>query len=59
MPTQEQLLAALQAVVDPNTGKDFVATKALKNLSVKTARCSSTWNWATPPRARFRICAGR
>ena len=34
MPTPEQLLAALQAVVDPNTAKDFVSSKALKNLSV-------------------------
>jgi ATP-binding protein involved in chromosome partitioning len=29
------LLAALQAVTDPNTGKDFVTTKALKNLQVQ------------------------
>jgi len=28
------LLSALQTVVDPNTGKDFVTTKALKNLQV-------------------------
>ena len=28
----QALLAALQAVTDPNTGKDFVSTKALKNL---------------------------
>lgn len=38
MATPEQLttalLAALQAVIDPNTGKDFVSTKALKNLQV-------------------------
>jgi ATP-binding protein involved in chromosome partitioning len=34
MASQEQLLAALAAVVDPNTGKDFVSTKQLKNLSV-------------------------
>jgi ATP-binding protein involved in chromosome partitioning len=34
MATQEQLLAALSAVTDPNTGKDFVSTKALKNLQV-------------------------
>ncbi len=34
MATPEQLLAALQAVVDPNTGKDFVSTKALKNLQI-------------------------
>ena len=34
MATPEQLLAALAAVTDPNTGKDFVSTKALKNLQV-------------------------
>src|SRR6185295_17152888 len=34
MASQEQLLAALAAVVDPNTGKDFVSTKQLKNLQV-------------------------
>ena len=32
--TPDQLLQALAAVVDPNTGKDFVSTKALKNLQV-------------------------
>jgi len=31
---QQALLQALQAVVDPNTGKDFVTSKALKNLQV-------------------------
>ncbi|GAB4203585.1 MAG: iron-sulfur cluster carrier protein ApbC [Tibeticola sp.] len=34
MPTQDQLLQALQTVVDPNTGKDFVSTRALKNLQI-------------------------
>ncbi|MDP3759336.1 MAG: iron-sulfur cluster carrier protein ApbC [Ramlibacter sp.] len=34
MATQEQLLEALAAVTDPNTGKDFVSTKAVKNLQV-------------------------
>jgi ATP-binding protein involved in chromosome partitioning len=34
MPTTEQLQSALAAVTDPNTGKDFVSTKALKNLNV-------------------------
>jgi ATP-binding protein involved in chromosome partitioning len=34
MPTQEQLLAALSAVTDPNTGKDFVSTKQVRNLQV-------------------------
>jgi ATP-binding protein involved in chromosome partitioning len=32
--SQEQLLQALSAVTDPNTGLDFVSTKALKNLQV-------------------------
>ncbi len=31
---QSALLAALQTVADPNTGKDFVSTKQLKNLHV-------------------------
>jgi ATP-binding protein involved in chromosome partitioning len=34
MANQDQLLQALAAVTDPNTGKDFVSTKALKNLQV-------------------------
>ena len=32
---QQALLAALQTVIDPNTGKDFVSSKALKNLQIK------------------------
>jgi ATP-binding protein involved in chromosome partitioning len=32
--TEAALLEALQAVVDPNTGKDFVSTKQLKNLRI-------------------------
>ncbi|OOG58639.1 iron-sulfur cluster carrier protein ApbC [Polaromonas sp. C04] len=31
---QQAILTALQEVLDPNTGKDFVSTKALKNLQV-------------------------
>src|SRR5437868_8875420 len=30
--TNEQLSQALSAVTDPNTGRDFVSTKQLKNL---------------------------
>jgi ATP-binding protein involved in chromosome partitioning len=32
--TNNQILAALSAVIDPNTGKDFVSTKTIKNLTV-------------------------
>jgi ATP-binding protein involved in chromosome partitioning len=34
MPTQDQLLQALASVIDPNTGKDFVSSKSIKNLQV-------------------------
>ena len=40
MPTQDQLSAALAAIPDPNTGRDFVSTKALKNLQVDGADVS-------------------
>ena len=33
--TESDLLEALKAVIDPNTGKDFVSTKQLKNLKVE------------------------
>ena len=35
MATNDQILAALSAVIDPNTGKDFVSTKSIKNLTVQ------------------------
>jgi ATP-binding protein involved in chromosome partitioning len=38
--TPDQLLAALAAVRDPNTGQDFVSTKAIKNLQVTGADVS-------------------
>ncbi len=34
MASNDDILAALKAVIDPNTGKDFVSTKSVKNLTV-------------------------
>ena len=34
-PTDASVLEALKSVVDPNTGRDFVTTRALKNLRVE------------------------
>jgi ATP-binding protein involved in chromosome partitioning len=36
-PTEAALLDALKTVVDPNTGKDFVSTRQLKNLRIDGA----------------------
>ncbi len=36
----QALLTALQTVVDPNTGKDFVSSKALKNLQINDSDVS-------------------
>jgi ATP-binding protein involved in chromosome partitioning len=33
--TETALLEALKAVIDPNTGRDFVSSKALKNISIQ------------------------
>jgi ATP-binding protein involved in chromosome partitioning len=40
MATQEQLLAALAGVTDPNTGKDFVSTKCVRNVHVEGGEVS-------------------
>jgi ATP-binding protein involved in chromosome partitioning len=40
MATQEQLLAALAGVADPNTGKDFVSTKAVRNVHIEGGEVS-------------------
>ncbi len=34
-PAEAALLEALKSVIDPNTGKDFVASKQLKNLRIE------------------------
>ena len=40
MATPELLLLALQTVIDPNTGRDFVSTKQIKNLRVEGVQVS-------------------
>ena len=35
--TKEQVEAALKAVIDPNTGRDFVATKSARNIRIEGA----------------------
>lgn len=52
MATQEQVLAALAAVKDPNTGKDFVSTKAVKQLQVDGGEVSFEIELGYPARSQ-------
>ncbi|MDR2788555.1 MAG: iron-sulfur cluster carrier protein ApbC [Candidatus Accumulibacter sp.] len=38
--TQEAVQAAIEGVIDPNTQKDYVSTRALKNLAIEEGRVS-------------------
>jgi len=53
MATQDQLLQALSAITDPNTGKDFVSTKALKNLQVNDGQVSFDVELGYPARSQI------
>ena len=50
--TESTLLAALQAVTDPNTGKDFVTTKALRNLQIQGSDVSFDLEMGYPARSQ-------
>lgn len=49
----QALLQALQTVLNPNTGKDFVSTKALKNLQTKGADISFEVDMAYPAKSQI------
>jgi ATP-binding protein involved in chromosome partitioning len=50
--TEPTLLAALQSVTDPNTGKDFVTTKALRNLQIQGGDVSFDLEMGYPARSQ-------
>ena len=50
--SESTLLAALQAVVDPHTGKDFVSTKALRNLQIQGGDVSFDIEMGYPARSQ-------
>eukprot|EP01036_Dinobryon_divergens_P038129 gene38129-49995_t len=53
MPTQDQLRQALATVIDPNTGKDFVTSKSIKNLQVSDADVAFDVELAYPAKSQF------
>ena len=53
MPTQDQLLQALATVIDPNTGKDFVSSKSIKNLQITDADVAFDVELGYPAKSQF------
>ncbi len=51
-PTESALLEALKTVVDPNTGKDFVGSRAIKNLRVEDGDVSLQLEMGYPARSQ-------
>ena len=50
---QEAVLAALTNFIDPNTGKDYVSTRALKNLKVEGGEVSFDVELEYPAKTQF------
>ena len=55
MPTQDQLLQALATVIDPNTGKDFVTSKSIKNLQITDSDVSFDVELGYPAKSQFSV----
>ena len=53
MPTQDQLLQALSSVIDPNTGKDFVTSKSVKNLQISDGDVAFDVELGYPAKSQF------
>jgi ATP-binding protein involved in chromosome partitioning len=51
--TQEQVLTALKGVVDPNTGRDFVSTKAARNVRIEGGDVSVDIELGYPARSQI------
>ncbi|MEY2890143.1 MAG: iron-sulfur cluster carrier protein ApbC [Pseudomonadota bacterium] len=51
--TESALLQALQTVIDPNTGSDFVSTRQLKNLRIDGAEVSFDVVLGYPGKSQF------
>jgi ATP-binding protein involved in chromosome partitioning len=51
--SQDQVHAALKAVIDPNTGRDFLATKSVKNLRIEGADISLDIELGYPARSQI------
>jgi len=53
--TQEQIHNVLKEVIDPNTGKDFLATKSVKNIRTEAGNVSLDIELGYPAKTQFDI----
>ncbi len=53
MPTNDQILTVLTSVIDPNTGKDFVSSKSIKNLHITDGDVSFDVEIGYPAKSQF------
>ncbi|MEY4563709.1 MAG: hypothetical protein RLZZ618_2986 [Pseudomonadota bacterium] len=56
--TETALTSALQTVIDPNTGKDFVSTRQLKNLRIDGGAVSFEVELGYPAKSQFALLTG-
>lgn len=54
----EQIKTLLSAVIDPNTNKDFISNKSIKNIQVQAGVVSLDVELAYPAKSQFALIAG-
>lgn len=54
----EQIKTLLSSVIDPNTHKDFISSKSIKNLQVQAGVVSMDVELAYPAKSQFALIAG-
>ena len=52
LPTESALLEAFKSVLDPNTGKDFVASRSIKNLRIEEGDVSLQLEMGYPAKSQ-------
>ncbi len=55
--TEQAIMGALQSVIDPNTGRDFVSSKCIKGLTVEGGRVVFTLELGYPAKSQHQAFA--
>ncbi|MFZ6819687.1 iron-sulfur cluster carrier protein ApbC [Undibacterium sp. Ji22W] len=57
-PVIEQIKTTLSSVIDPNTSKDFISTKSIKNIQIRAGVVSLDVELAYPAKSQFDLVTG-